>query len=256
MKILLVEDELTLAQSITEYLSEQDYICEHAATYLDADERINLYDYDCILLDLMLPDGNGLKLLESLKKKNDRAGVIIISEKDSLDDKIKGIRIRAVHYLPKPFHLSELSARIYALIRRTRYESNNTVQSNDLRIDLLSKEVVMNEKEVVLTKKDKVFFPSHITEFKCSFLPTAKSDQDQNSQPHRNRNENKKHQTKQSCYQQLHQHRKDCSCWLTFFRHLNFENLHPCFAKKDRMPQSSGCIYNDYGNGIPKPIDL
>jgi DNA-binding response OmpR family regulator len=154
MKILLIEDEPTLAQSITEYLSEQDYICEHAATFSDAGERIILYDYDCILLDLMLPDGNGLELLESLKRRNNHTGVIIISAKDSLEDKIKGIHIGADDYLPKPFHLSELSARIYALIRRTRYESNNYIQSNNLKIDLLSKEVFVNEEEVALTKKE------------------------------------------------------------------------------------------------------
>ncbi|GHT33806.1 DNA-binding response regulator [Bacteroidia bacterium] len=154
MKVLLIEDELTLAQSIMEYLSEQDYICEHAQTYADADERISLYDYDCILLDLMLPDGNGLKLLEALKKRNDHTGVIIISAKDSLDDKIKGIHIGADDYLPKPFHLSELSARIYALIRRVHYESNNYIQSNNLKIGLLSKEVFVNGEAVVLTRKE------------------------------------------------------------------------------------------------------
>lgn len=154
MKILLIEDELTLAQSITEYLSEQDYICEHVKTFADADERISLYDYDCILLDLMLPDGNGLELLEILKKRNNHTGVIIISAKDSLDDKIRGIHIGSDDYLSKPFHLSELSARIYALIRRTHYESNNYVQSNNLKIDLLSKEVFVDEKEVLLTRKE------------------------------------------------------------------------------------------------------
>ncbi|GHT43536.1 DNA-binding response regulator [Bacteroidia bacterium] len=154
MKILLIEDELTLAQSITAYLSGENYLCEHAATCSDADERINLYDYDCILLDLMLPDGNGLQLLETLKKRNDRTGVIIISAKDSLDDKIKGIHIGADDYLPKPFHLSELSARIYALIRRVHYESNNFIQSNNLKIGLLSKEVSVNGEAVVLTRKE------------------------------------------------------------------------------------------------------
>jgi DNA-binding response OmpR family regulator len=154
MKILLIEDEHALAQSITEYLSGEDYLCEHAATYGDAVERISLYDYDCILLDLMLPGGDGLQLLETMKNGNVRTGVIIISAKDSLDDKIRGIHIGADDYLPKPFHLSELSARIYALIRRTRYESNNIVWSGNLKIDLLSKEVSVNGETVVLTRKE------------------------------------------------------------------------------------------------------
>jgi DNA-binding response OmpR family regulator len=154
MKILIIEDELGLAQSIMAYLSEKDYLCEHVATAGEAVARVALYSYDCILLDLMLPDGNGLTVLEALKKENLPTGVIIISAKDSLDDKIKGINIGADDYLAKPFHLSELSARIYALIRRTHYESNNSVQSNDLKINLLSKEVFVNDRKIVLTRKE------------------------------------------------------------------------------------------------------
>ncbi|KAA6345066.1 putative transcriptional regulatory protein YedW, partial [termite gut metagenome] len=121
MKILLIEDESGLAQSIIEYLSQKDYVCEHISTYRGAVEKITLYTYDCILLDLMLPDGDGLTVLETLKKENKSTNVIIISAKNSLDDRVKGILIGADDYLPKPFHLSELSARIYALIRRTQY---------------------------------------------------------------------------------------------------------------------------------------
>lgn len=154
MKILLIEDEAELAQSIVEYLSKQDYLCEHAATYNNAIERIALYDYDCILLDLMLPDGDGLSLLETLKKEKKKTGVIIISAKGSLDDRIKGIHIGADDYLSKPFHMSELGVRIYALIRRAQYSSNNIITSNGLTINLLSKEVFFNEEEVVLTKKE------------------------------------------------------------------------------------------------------
>jgi DNA-binding response OmpR family regulator len=154
MKILIVEDELGLVQSIMAYLSREDYVCEHVSTTGEAIEKISLYSYDCILLDLMLPDGNGLTVLETLKKENKQAGVIIISAKDSLDDKIKGIHIGADDYLTKPFHLSELSARIYALIRRTQYASNNSVQTNDLKINLLSKEVFVNNTKIILTKKE------------------------------------------------------------------------------------------------------
>jgi DNA-binding response OmpR family regulator len=154
MKILVIEDEPELAQSIVEYLSHKDYVCEQASTYGKAIEKIALYTYDCILLDLMLPDGNGLDVLETLKKGNRQTGVIIISAKDSLDDRIKGILIGADDYLPKPFHLSELSARIYALIRRTQYANKNLVQSNELKIDLLSKEVFVNETKITLTKKE------------------------------------------------------------------------------------------------------
>jgi DNA-binding response OmpR family regulator len=154
MKLLIVEDEPGLSQSMIEYLSHEDYVCEQAATYSEAIEKIALYTYDCILLDLMLPDGNGLNVLEALRKENGQTGVIIISAKDSIDDRIKGIFIGADDYLPKPFHLSELSARIYALIRRTQFANNNLVQSNDLKVDLLAKEVFVNETKVALTKKE------------------------------------------------------------------------------------------------------
>ncbi|MDR1154084.1 MAG: response regulator transcription factor [Bacteroidales bacterium] len=154
MKVLLIEDEPDLAQSIIEYLSGEEYLCEHAATYRDAVEHVMLYDYDCILLDLMLPDGDGLSVLEALKKEHKQTGVIIISAKDSTDDKIKGIHIGADDYLSKPFHLPELGARIYALIRRAQYSSSNIVTSNSLQINLLSKEVLLDGKEISLTRKE------------------------------------------------------------------------------------------------------
>jgi DNA-binding response OmpR family regulator len=112
MKILIIEDEQQLADSIATYLKTENYVCEFAATFREALDKTDVYDYDCILLDLMLPDGDGLKILEELKKDNKQDGVIIISAKDSIEDKIKGLKIGADDYLPKPFHLSELSARI------------------------------------------------------------------------------------------------------------------------------------------------
>ena len=154
MKILIIEDEPALAQSMTEYLTRQDYLCEQATTYLEAMEKISLYTYDCVLLDLMLPGGNGMDVLEHLRKTDRHTGVVIISAKGALDDKIKGIRIGADDYLAKPFHLAELSARIYALIRRKQYDGSNVVQSNEVEIDLLSKEVTVNGASVILTKKE------------------------------------------------------------------------------------------------------
>ena len=154
MKILIVEDEPELAQTMAQYLTRQDYLCEQAATYADAMDKISLYSYDCILLDLMLPDGNGMDVLEHLRKTDRHTGVVIISAKGSLDDKIKGIRTGADDYLAKPFHLAELSARIYALIRRSQYDGRNVVRSNEVEIDLLSKEVTANNVPLILTKKE------------------------------------------------------------------------------------------------------
>src|SRR5690242_3204158 len=116
MKILIIEDEQELARSIASYLSGENYLCEFASSYPEAISKTESFDYDCILLDLMLPGGSGMKILEELKAQNKQDGVIIISARNSIDDKIKGLQIGADDYLTKPFHLSELAARIYALI--------------------------------------------------------------------------------------------------------------------------------------------
>lgn len=154
MKILIVEDEAELAKSISEYLSEENYLCENAATYSEAMNKIELFDYDCILLDIMLPDGNGLRILEELKKQNKQDGVIIISAKNALDDKIEGLKLGADDYLTKPFHLSELMARVYSIIRRKQFSSSNVVKQNELQIDLLAKTVAVNNESISLTKKE------------------------------------------------------------------------------------------------------
>src|SRR6185436_14282031 len=105
MKILIIEDEKELLSSLTTYLKMEGYVCEEASTYLEGSEKINLYEYDCILADIGLPDGNGLKLVELLKSKLDNTGVMIISAKNSLEDKIAGLDIGADDYLTKPFNL-------------------------------------------------------------------------------------------------------------------------------------------------------
>ena len=154
MKILIVEDEHELAQDIVKYLSGQNYVCEVVENYNQATDKIAVYQYDCILLDLMLPDGNGLALLEQLKRENKQDGVIIISAKNSIEDKVKGLQIGADDYLAKPFHHSELSARIHSLIRRKQFNSSNIVQQNEITIDLLGKTVKVNNIDISLTKKE------------------------------------------------------------------------------------------------------
>ncbi|MDC8103893.1 response regulator transcription factor [Chryseobacterium sp. Chry.R1] len=154
MKILIIEDETELAKSISEYLSEEDYLCEFATTFLEATRKVEMFQYDCILLDIMLPDGNGLKILEELKKQNKQDGVIIISAKNALDDKINGLQMGADDYLTKPFHLSELLARIYSIIRRKQFNNSNVISQGELLIDLLAKKVSINNTVVSLTKKE------------------------------------------------------------------------------------------------------
>lgn len=154
MKILIVEDEIELSKSIAEYLSGEDYLCEFAYNYEEAMGKITAFEYDCILLDITLPDGNGLQIIEELKKVNKQDGVIIISAKNALDDKIKGLQLGADDYLTKPFHLSELMARIYSIIRRKQFDNSNIIHLNELEIDLLAKSVSVHKKHIFLTKKE------------------------------------------------------------------------------------------------------
>ena len=152
MKILVIEDEKELAQDIVKYLSDENYLCEVASTYQEAADKIGIYTYDCILLDLMLPGGDGLELLKLLKHQND--GVIIISAKNSIEDKVKGLQYGADDYLAKPFHHSELSARIHSIIRRKQFDNSNIIEQNEISIDLLGKTAKVKDKEINLTKKE------------------------------------------------------------------------------------------------------
>jgi DNA-binding response OmpR family regulator len=154
MKILIIEDEKELSQNIVKYLSDDNYICEQAYHFNHALEKISLYNYDCILLDLSLPGGDGLKILEEIRSKNIDSGIIIISARGSLDDKIEGLKTGADDYLAKPFSLSELSVRIYTLIRRQQFSHNNILKSGDLEIDLLAKSIKVGNKPVTLTKSE------------------------------------------------------------------------------------------------------
>ncbi|TDE49099.1 response regulator transcription factor [Flavobacterium sp. GT3P67] len=154
MKILIIEDEIEIATSIKNYLSSNDFVCEAASTLKIAIEKINLYSYDCILLDLMLTDGDGFKILELLKKQNKTEGVIIISAKDTLETKIEGLTLGADDYLTKPFHLSELLVRIQALVRRKQFNGNNVISFNEIEIDTISKSVKIKGSKIEFTKKE------------------------------------------------------------------------------------------------------
>ena len=154
MKVLVVEDETDLSQSICDYLANEQFICEQAATYEAADEKISLYDYACIILDINLPDGSGLQLLEALRKVGKIDGVLIVSAKNSIDDKVFGLKAGADDYLTKPFHLSELSARVAAIIRRKSFDGKNIVDFDVIQINLNEKTVNVQGKKVDVTKKE------------------------------------------------------------------------------------------------------
>jgi len=154
MKILIVEDEKELSKSMIAYLKAESYSCELAGDVKTATAKIESFDYDCILLDISLPDGNGLTLLEALKADKKTDGVIIISAKNSIDDRIAGLNLGADDYLPKPFHLSELSARIAAVIRRRRFDGNNVLQLNEISIDTVAKTVYIHTIALDVTRKE------------------------------------------------------------------------------------------------------
>ena len=154
MKLLLVEDEVELSQNIVAYLSTDDYLCGQAFTYDQAMEKIALYSYDCILLDLNLPGGDGLRILDEIKARDIDSGVIIISARGSLDDRIEGLKTGADDYLAKPFPLPELGMRIYAVMRRRKFTGNNRIESGNVEIDLLAKSVAVEGREVSLTKSE------------------------------------------------------------------------------------------------------
>lgn len=154
MKILIIEDEKELSRSIVQYLRQESYVCEVAHTIKEANEKILLFEYDCILVDISLPDGNGLTLVKALKKTNKLDGVIIISAKNSLDDKVLGLNLGADDYLPKPFHLSELGARVSAIIRRKHFGGSNEIHAHEITIDLLGKTITVNSNLVDLTRKE------------------------------------------------------------------------------------------------------
>ena len=154
MKILIIEDEPSLRELIQRSLEKERYVVEAAADFQSGLRKIEDYDYDCVLLDIMLPDGNGLNLLEQLKKMRKRENVIIISAKDSLDDKVLGLELGADDSLPKPFHLAELNARIKSVIRRQRRDGEMDIRLANIRIVPDTFQVFVDDKEIELNRKE------------------------------------------------------------------------------------------------------
>ena len=154
MKLLIVEDEKALSDAIVEYLTSEGYGCETALNFWTADEKVALYDYDCVLVDISLPDGSGFGVIKELKKRKSEAGIIIISAKNSLDDKITGLEIGADDYMTKPFHLSELNARIKSIIRRRNFSGQTTIVANEIFIIPDEALVKVNNQPIELTKKE------------------------------------------------------------------------------------------------------
>lgn len=154
MKILLIEDEQALRESIITYFTEEGNICETAGDYETALTKINLYNYDCIVLDLTLPGGDGMQLLRKVKELNKKDGVLIISARHSLDDKLSGLDLGADDYVVKPFHLSELKSRVSAIVRRKSFDGNNFITFREISINVQAMTVKIGEGPITLTKKE------------------------------------------------------------------------------------------------------
>lgn len=154
MKILLIEDEPELRKSIKQYLHQEGYIVESASDFIKASEKTADYVYDCILVDITLPNGSGLDIIKQLKQDNSKAGIIIISAKNSLEDKITGLDLGADDYLAKPFNLAELNSRIKALIRRRNFGGNKAIIVNEITIVPEERTVKVNNEQVILTAKE------------------------------------------------------------------------------------------------------
>jgi DNA-binding response OmpR family regulator len=154
LKILIIEDERELVKSMVHYLSHENYVCEVAYTEKEANEKVMLFDYDCILLDVNLPDGSGLRILERIKAAGKKDGVIIITARNSLDDRVMGLNMGADDYLAKPFHLAEVNARIAAIIRRKHFDGRNLLTFHEITVDLSAKTVRVSDKEVELTRRE------------------------------------------------------------------------------------------------------
>ncbi|MDQ0107160.1 DNA-binding response OmpR family regulator [Chitinophaga terrae (ex Kim and Jung 2007)] len=154
MKLLIIEDEPVLRDSILEYLERQGYICESANDFKQGLEKVREFDYDCIVADITLPLGNGLDIVKELKSLESHAGIIIISAKDALEDKLKGLELGADDYLTKPFHLSELNARINAILRRKNFDGNTIIRFNEITVIPASQTVLVNNNSISLTGKE------------------------------------------------------------------------------------------------------
>ena len=154
MKILIIEDEPDMLENMVTSLQKEKYLVETATTFHDALDKVGIYEYDCILLDISLPGGNGLDILQELKKLQKTDGVIIVSAKNSIDDKVAGLNLGADDYLPKPFHMAELHARVKSVLRRKKFEGSHEVMLNNVTIDPESHTVKVKGKDLPLNRKE------------------------------------------------------------------------------------------------------
>ena len=176
MKLLIIEDEPILLKDLGEFAGKEGYLYELAQDYSTAVEKIMLYDYDCVILDINLPDGSGFDIIQKLRKHQKSDGIIILSARDSLDDKIKGLGLGADDYLTKPFYYSELNARIKAIIRRKKFNTNKDILFGNILIDLDQHLVKIGNEPLNFTKKEFAILTHLISNQKRVVTKTALSE--------------------------------------------------------------------------------
>jgi DNA-binding response OmpR family regulator len=154
MKILIIEDELALQESIRLYLEHQGFVCEAVSDFREGIEKVGQFNYDCVVIDIGLPYGSGLDIVKELKQIESKSGIIIISAKNALEDKLTALELGSDDYLTKPFHLSELNARIHAILRRRNFGGSKNIRFQEINLDPEAKRVTANNKAIDLTEKE------------------------------------------------------------------------------------------------------
>lgn len=154
MKMLLVEDNRMLADELKSFFEEQSFLIELAASFELAREKVSLYHYDIIILDLGLPDGNGLDLIPLIKKQSVETIILILTARDAIEDKVLGLELGADDYLTKPFHKAELNARVRSQLRRKKFSGKNELIFNEIHIDLEAAQVFVHDQPLNLTRKE------------------------------------------------------------------------------------------------------
>lgn len=154
MKLLLVEDNSRLVEDMQSYLKDEGYLVEIAMNYESASEKLDLYDYDLTIIDIGLPDGNGLNLIRQLKEENSDTSILILTARDALEDKVRGLNLGADDYMTKPFHKSELNARIRSILRRATFHHRDIIEINEIKIDLPALKAFVGETPLDLTRKE------------------------------------------------------------------------------------------------------
>lgn len=154
MKLLIVEDDHEIQESIVDYLQPEGYVCEQAFDMVSAQDKITSFSYDCVLIDINLPDGSGLQLIQHLKQLKKTAGIIVITARNAINDRVKALEFGADDYLVKPFNLAELNARIKSLLRRIQFHGNNQITAGNITILPDKFQAEIDGKSLDLTKKE------------------------------------------------------------------------------------------------------